>query len=68
MSTKVSAVVSHESPWWVARCVEVEVSSQGASEKEALENLKDAVAAFLQGEHISTLDEPPHLEELEVNS
>ncbi|GGX82617.1 type II toxin-antitoxin system HicB family antitoxin [Streptomyces hiroshimensis] len=68
MTIKVSAVVSHESPWWVARCVEAEVSSQGTSEQEALENLKDAVEAYLKAEPILTLDEPPRLEEIEVGS
>jgi predicted RNase H-like HicB family nuclease len=36
-----TAAVTREPPWYVARCLEVEVASQGESVEEALANLKD---------------------------
>lgn len=38
-----SASVWKEDDWYVAQCLDVDVASQGKSEKEALENLKEAL-------------------------
>lgn len=38
-----TAAVTHEPPWFVARCLEVEVASQGTSVEEALANLQEAL-------------------------
>lgn len=38
-----SASVWREGDWYVAQCIEVDVASQGETEKEALENLRDAL-------------------------
>ncbi len=38
-----SAVVWREGKWFVAQCLDVDVASQGRSESEALENLRDAL-------------------------
>lgn len=43
MKQKFSASVFREGDWYVAQCLEVDVASQGESEEEALENLKDAI-------------------------
>jgi len=40
---RLTAAVSHEPPWIVARCLEVEVTSQGESFEEALANLREAL-------------------------
>jgi predicted RNase H-like HicB family nuclease len=37
------AAVWQEGNWYVAQCLEVDVASQGESEAEALENLKEAL-------------------------
>lgn len=66
MTTKVSAVLVHETPWWIARCVEVEVTAQGETSGEALESLKEALEVYMERGEIPTLDEPPHLEMVEV--
>jgi predicted RNase H-like HicB family nuclease len=44
MKKSLSAVVRQEDKWFVARCLEVDVASQGETEKEALNNLRDALA------------------------
>lgn len=40
---RLTAAVTHEPPWYVARCLEVEVASQGESVEQALANLKEAL-------------------------
>jgi hypothetical protein len=41
---KFTASVWREGRWWVAQCLEVDLASQGRSEKTALKNLGDALA------------------------
>ena len=43
MKRDLNAVVWQEDEWFVAQCLEVDVASQGKTEKEALENLRDAL-------------------------
>ena len=43
MKRDMSAVVWKEGKWFVAQCLDVDVASQGHSESEALENLRDAL-------------------------
>lgn len=43
MKQKFSASVWREGSWHVAQCLEVDVASQGESEAEALENLREAI-------------------------
>jgi predicted RNase H-like HicB family nuclease len=47
-----TAVVTHEGDWYVARCLEVEVASQGRSVEEALANLTEALELYFE-------DSPP---------
>lgn len=37
------AAIWKEGDWFVAQCLEVDVASQGETESEALENLKEAL-------------------------
>lgn len=41
---KFSASVWREGKWFVAQCLEVDLASQGTSERSALKNLADALA------------------------
>jgi predicted RNase H-like HicB family nuclease len=43
MKRSLSAVVWQEDKWFVAQCLEVDVASQGETEEEALNNLRDAL-------------------------
>lgn len=52
-----------EDDWWIARDVQVEVTSQGRTRAEALENLDEAVALH-EGEIGESIDTPE--EEREV--
>ncbi|MBI5047289.1 type II toxin-antitoxin system HicB family antitoxin [Candidatus Micrarchaeota archaeon] len=48
MEYKFSTIVEKEDKWYVAHCVELQVTSQGKTIEDALENLKDAVSLYLK--------------------
>ncbi len=48
MTYRFTTVISQEGKWYVARCVELGVVSQGKTIKEAQENLKEAVELYLE--------------------
>jgi predicted RNase H-like HicB family nuclease len=43
MKRKFTASVWREGKWYVAQCLEVDVASQGRTERQALKNLADAI-------------------------
>ncbi|HVF27808.1 MAG TPA: hypothetical protein VM943_06190 [Pyrinomonadaceae bacterium] len=43
MKKNFNAATWQEGEWFVAQCIEVDVASQGLTEEEALENLRDAL-------------------------
>jgi predicted RNase H-like HicB family nuclease len=43
-----TAAVHQEEDWYVAQCLEVDVASQGRTINEALSNLAEAVALYLE--------------------
>ncbi|MCB9383684.1 MAG: type II toxin-antitoxin system HicB family antitoxin [Bryobacterales bacterium] len=42
------ATVWKEKDWFVSQCLEVDVASQGETEEEALENLKEALELYFE--------------------
>lgn len=46
------ALIWQEDKWYVARCLELEVASQGKTKKEALDNLQEAVDLYLEDENL----------------
>jgi hypothetical protein len=48
MKRKFSASAWREGDWYVAQSLEVDVASQGESEDEALENLREAIALYFE--------------------
>jgi len=43
MKQSFTASISQEGEWYIAQCMQVDVASQGVTEDEALENLRDAL-------------------------
>ena len=43
-----TTAVTHEAPWYVARCLEVEVTSQGTTVEKALTNLREALVLYFE--------------------
>lgn len=63
MKRNFSASVWQEGEWFIAQCIEVDVASQGESEEEALENLRDALELHF-APPVATI--APHVRTLEV--
>ena len=47
---ELTAAITHEGNLFVARCLEVDVTSQGDSMDDALANLKEALGLFFEDE------------------
>lgn len=63
-----TAAVSHEPPLYVARCLEVEVASQGTSVEEALANLKEALELYFEGQPLPEDLEPPIIASVDLSA
>lgn len=54
-----AAAITHEDDWYVTRCLEVEVTSQGRSLEAAQANLKEALELYYEDQPLPTDIEPP---------
>jgi predicted RNase H-like HicB family nuclease len=63
-----TAAVTHEDPWYVARCLEVEVTSQGETVETALANLKEALELYFEDEALPEELEPPIIATLRLTA
>ena len=48
---ELTAAITHEGELFVARCLEVDVTSQGDSMDDALTNLKEALGLYFEDEN-----------------
>ena len=48
MTYKFTTIITQEEKWYVARCLELSVVSQGKTIEKAQENLKEAVELYLE--------------------
>ena len=63
MKRPFAATVWREGDWYVAHCLEVDVASQGASEEEALANLREALELHFEPPRATR---PPKVRMVEV--
>lgn len=63
---QLTAAITHEAPWYVARCLDVEVASQGETVEEALENLREALELYFEDAPAPDLSEPPIIASVEI--
>ena len=63
MKRPFAATVWREGKWYVSQCLEVDVASQGESEEEALDNLKEALELYFETPRASR---PPDVRMIEV--
>ena len=61
-----TAAVTHEPPWYVARCLEVEVTSQGETVETALANLREALELYFEDEPVPAAGEPPIIASVDI--
>lgn len=59
MSLKITVIVQKEENWYVAKCIENSVTSQGKTIEEALNNLKEAIELYYE-------NEKPEIEEKQI--
>ncbi len=63
---RLTAAITHEPPWYVARCLEVEVASQGETVEEALANLKEALELYFEDAPVPDMTEPPIIASVDI--
>ncbi|MHB8554516.1 MAG: type II toxin-antitoxin system HicB family antitoxin [Candidatus Dormibacteria bacterium] len=66
VSRLLTAAVTREGDWHVARCLEVEVASQGRSVEEALANLKEALELYFEDAPAFSPADPPLVTQIAV--
>jgi predicted RNase H-like HicB family nuclease len=67
MKREFTAAVWREGDWFVSQCLEVDVASQGRTEEEALESLKEALELHFQPP-VATLPAEVRTIEVEVEA
>ena len=63
-----TAAVTHEGRWYVARALEVEVTSQGRTVDEALANLREALELYFEDETMPEVVEPPIIATVQLSA
>lgn len=48
MMKRFTAAINKEGKWYVARCLEVEVTSQGETLEKSIDNLKEALELYFE--------------------
>ena len=65
MKLKYNVIVQKEDEWYVSKCLDNNVASQGKTIEEALENLKEALELYFENEE-PTVPKPIIVTTLEV--
>ena len=63
-----TSAITHEGDWYVARCLEVEVTRQGKTVEEAQANLKEALELYYEDQPLPTEIEAPIIATLELSA
>lgn len=50
MSIKYNVIIQKEENWYVAKCIDNNIASQGKTIEEAMKNLKEALELYMQDE------------------
>jgi predicted RNase H-like HicB family nuclease len=61
-----TAAIVRDGEWYVARCLEVEVASQGENIVEALTNLREALELYFEDEELPGDLEHPLVTPIEI--
>ncbi|ALE83514.1 type II toxin-antitoxin system HicB family antitoxin [Pseudonocardia sp. HH130629-09] len=62
----VTAAVVKDGEWYVARCLEIEVASQGETVDEALANLREAPEPYFEDDEVPASFEHPPVTPIEI--
>jgi predicted RNase H-like HicB family nuclease len=61
-----TAAVSKDGEWYVARCLEVEVASQGETVDDALVNLREALELYFEDDEVPASFVHPLVTSIEI--
>jgi predicted RNase H-like HicB family nuclease len=61
-----TAAITHEGDWYVARCLQVEVASQGESIEQALANLREALELYFEDEPLPANIQAPIIAPVDI--
>jgi predicted RNase H-like HicB family nuclease len=61
-----TAAVTKDGAWYVARCLEVEVASQGETVEEALNNLREALELYFEDDEVPASFDHPLVTTIEI--
>ena len=64
--TRFNVIVQQDDTWYVAKCLDNSVASQGKTVEEALNNLREALELYYEDEPLSELPIPALLTSMEV--
>ena len=64
--TRFNVIVQKDDTWYVAKCVDNSVTSQGKTIEEALDNLKEALELYYEDQPLYDLPVPAMLTFMEV--
>ena len=64
---QLTAAITHEGDWYVARCLQVEVTSQGETVEQALANLREALELYFEDEPVPADLQPPIIAPVEIS-
>ena len=63
---RLTAAITRDKSWWVARCLEVEVTSQGESFDVARANLTEALELYFEDQTHPVSLEPPIIAPVDI--
>ena len=52
MSIKYNVIIQKEENWYVAKCIDNNIASQGKTIEEAIKNLKEALELYYENEEL----------------
>jgi predicted RNase H-like HicB family nuclease len=64
---QLTAAITHEGDWCVARCLQVEVASRGETVEQALANLREALELYFEDEPLPADVQSPIIAPIEIS-
>ena len=64
---QLTAAITHEGDWYVARCLQVEVTSQDETVESALANLREALELCFEDEPLPAEVQSPIIAPVEIS-
>ncbi|NYB72632.1 MULTISPECIES: type II toxin-antitoxin system HicB family antitoxin [Sedimentibacter] len=66
MSVKFTVVIQKEEDWYVSRCLENNVASQGKTIEESMANLSEAISLYYEDNDVESISLPVFVTTMEV--